>query len=1141
MSTKSGEDVRTIPTALIDSNKTVNVKFKSFKFMKIYRITHGSKQPWTQILRIMKLTVILLFVSLMAMSASTYSQNTKLNLSAKNSSLIDIFRQIEDQSEFYFYFKKEDVKSKEAVSVELKDALVTEILDQVLDKTGLEYKIIDRYVVVKQKGSADPEMAIQQERKISGKVSDPSGQPIPGASVVVKGTTIGVTSDNDGNFSLSLPAMAKALIFSFVGMKTQEVELGNKSDYRITLSEETVGLDEVVAVGYGTQSRFKVTGAIASTTAKDLSGRQVRSLAQMLQGKMSGVSISTNSGKPGDEGTNIVIRGMNSFATSSAPLVLIDGVYGEMNSVVADNIESVSVMKDASSAAIYGSRAANGVILITTKRGQAGKLNITYNANFSTQYYTSMPKTITDPVEYMEMWNRASTFSNDQFKYKQEYIDGMKSGKYQGYDYTDNIFQHAFVQSHNININGGTEKIKFNMGINYLDQPGIVKMYNYDRVNVLTNIDAKINDWISAGGQINLTRGVSAAPSLGDFEIMIGYYNQKPTMPPQFPDGRWVSTQFPDEYFTWGAAEKLTRGQSINQQYFGDVQAYLKITPIKGLLWETKVATKYNHSFNKNFNTGNHAVYVYSTGEPTEPQNPNSRSVNISSPTSLYNTMYSTLNYDKTIDKHHINALAGYSVESFNIDYLNASRSKYSTNNLGEIDAGDPSTKANGGSSEAYALQSYFGRLDYDYDGKYLLQANLRADQSSRFPKGKRLGIFPSFSAGWRISQEDFMKDIKWLSDVKLRASWGQLGNQNIGTYPYQETYSLGQNYPFDGLSVGARQDGLKNQNLTWETTTVTDVGADLNIKNGLFSMSVDYYYKLTDGILRGQQVTALVGLDAPTINNGSVSNKGIELVLGHTKQVNDKFKYWVNSNLTFTKNNLVNFGAKEIGGTTIKEEGKEWDAWYMYQFDGVYQSDAECQALPIDGNIMKPGLAKLKDINGDHKITNLDRTYVGNRYPKFTYGLNLGAQLGDFDFSAFIQGVQGLSSYQNNWGIAPFTQGNRPSTFWRNAWTPENPSNEIPSLYISSKGNVLDNYPNTFYLFNASYLRLKNLQIGYNIPSEIIKRLRLSSARISVSGENLFTITNYPGQDPERNLGDITYASYPQIKSYSFGLTVKF
>ncbi|MDL5511277.1 SusC/RagA family TonB-linked outer membrane protein, partial [Arenibacter sp. M-2] len=701
-------------------------------------------------------------------------------------------------------------------------------------------------------------------------------------------------------------------------------------------------------------------------------------------------------------------------------------------------------------------------------------------------------------------------------------------------------FQHAFVQSHNLNLNGGTEKIKFNLGINYWNQPGVVKLYRYDRINLLMNLDAKINDWISAGGQVNITRGVSKEPSLGDEEIFLGYFNQKPTTPPQFPDGRWVSTQFPDEYFTWGAAEKLARGQSVKQQYFGDVQAYLKIIPVDGLIWETKVATSYKHSFGKNFNKGNHAVYVYTTEELTEPQNPNSRRVDVDSPTSLYNTLYSTVNYEKITHKHHVEALAGYSVESYNIDNLRAGRSNYPTDNLGEINAGDSSTRSNSGSSEAYSLQSVFGRFDYNYDDKYLFQANLRSDWSSRFPKGNRLGVFPSFSAGWRISNENFFKNSTWLSGLKLRASWGQLGNQNIGVYPYQETYSLGKNYPFDGLEVGALQDGLKDQNITWETTTITDAGFDMNIKNGLFTMSFDYYYKLTDDILRSQQVTALVGMNGPTINNGSVSNKGFEILAGHSKQLN-KLKYWLNANFSYNKNTLEKFGSTEIGSTTIKEEGREWNTWYLYKFDGVYQNDADAQALPINGNIMKPGTAKFKDLNGDGQITNIDRTYVGNRIPKFNYGFNFGIQSGFFDFSAFIQGVQGVKTYQNLFGIAPFVQMSRPSTFWRDAWTTENQSNTIPALYVGRTGNVLDNYPNTFYLFNASYVRLKNIQLGYNIPSHILEPFKMSSARIALSGENLITVTKYPGQDPERNLGDALYSTYPQNKSYSIEITVKF
>jgi TonB-linked SusC/RagA family outer membrane protein len=945
-----------------------------------------------------------------------------------------------------------------------------------------------------------------------------------------------------GNFLLPLPPPpVNSLEISYIGYITKEVPIGDNTQFTITLMEDSNALDEVVVVGYGRQSKHKITGAISAVSEKDLSGRQVRSVEQMLQGKMPGVTVKSNSGKPGGEGISIVIRGMNSFATNSNPLILIDGVVGDMNSLAPENIESISVMKDAASAAIYGSRAANGVILVTSKRGQAGRLNITYNASLSTQYYTAMPETVMDPVEYMNMWNRAAEYSNDPFRYKDEWITGMANGTYQGYDYTDNIFKHALVQSHNVNMNGGTEKIRFNMGINYLDQPGIVKEYNYDRINLLLNVDAQINKWISAGGQINATRGLSAEPVLGDWEVFLGYYNQKPTTPPQFPDGRWVSTQFPGEPFTWSAAEKLARGQTVNTRYYGDMLAYIKITPIENLVWETKVATKYNHEFNKSFNTGNHEILIYSTGERTEPQNPNGRSVSVNSPVSLYNTLYSTLNYTREINRHNIDVLAGFSAEEYTINNINARRSNYVTDNLGEINAGDVATVTNGGNSESYALRSFFARFNYDYQAKYLFQANIRADESSRFPSGKRTGIFPSFSAGWRISQ-DFFPSSSWLSDLKLRASWGQLGNQDIGIYPYQETYSLGKYYPFSsGLSNGILQDGLKNRNLTWEATTSTDVGVDMNIKNGLFTLSLEYFHKLTDGILRSQQVTALVGLAAPTVNNGAMANEGFELTLGHAKRINNKFDYWVNGNICFSKNTVVDFGSPEIETRTIKEEGGEWNAWYMYEFDGVYQTQAECEALPVSGNIMTPGTAKFKDQNGDGKITTEDRTYVGHKYPATTYGINLGGRYGDFDCSVFLQGIGGIDSYQTEWGIEPFVQSSRPTLMWRDAWTPENHSNTLPALYVSRKGNVLENYANTFYLHDASYFRLKNVQIGYNLPGNVLNRIMVSSARVYLSGENILTFTNFPGQDPERDWGSTTMSAYPQIKSFSFGLSVKF
>lgn len=1120
---------------------------------------------FAKLFMVMKITVLLLLFAIGSVFAkSTYSQNTRLSLHLENATLQQVFDEIQKKSEFIIFYKDNQVDVNHRSNVDLDDVTVEQILNQALISTDLGYKIIDRQIVIlADKSKVSPSTILsesnsgQQKKEISGTVKDPKGFPLPGVSVVVKGTTIGTVSDSEGKFKINVPSDSKTLVFSFVGMKTQEIVLGKNNIINISLAEDAVDLDEVVTIGYGTQKKTSLIGSVSTVASEALENRSVTNVETALQGRVPGLTISSTNGQPGSEGVSMNIRGMNSWATNSSPLVLIDGVPGDMQQLSPDVIDNIAVLKDALSAAIYGARAANGVILVTTKRGVANKIQITYNAMFSSQAPTKKYKSIQDPVEFMKLYNTAEINTSGDPNYNVLYKDAdialFQNGTYKGTNWNNYLYRENIVQEHRIGLSGGNERAKFNLGLSYSDQPGIIKNFNNKKYNFYGNYDIKVNDFISAGGSTNFTRGYFSEPSWGITNIMILSLDAKPTYNPTYVDpvtgetkimrARWSkegqNRSLYDQLNFDGSHTKMS--DAVN------LQAFVNVTPIKGLVWQTKVATFYTHNYDKSFNIVESNTWYEGDNSVGSVYNPGSNSLTINQPWEQTNTLYSTVSYNRNIAKHNIGIMLGYEVDHNISQSMSAYRNNYQSSLLQELNAGATTAWSNSGTSSEWGLQSYFGRFNYDYAGKYLLESDIRRDESSRFAPGLKAAIFPSVGLGWVVSKENFMKQLNFISNLKLRAAWGRLGNQDIGNYPYQSTYGYGSNYDFNSLSTGVTISGLVNQNLTWETTTTKNAGLDLNIKNGLFSLSFEYYNKLTSGILRGAQVTATLGLNAPTVNNGSMQNTGFDLVMGHKKQITDKFNYWVNMNLSVNKSKVVSFGAEEIGGNTIIKEGQEYGAYYMYKMVGIYQTnDPDIQKLKVDGVTQHAGQIKYKDVDGDGNITSADRQIVGNKFPRATFGINLGAQYGNFDFSAFIYGVERYSGYQQFFGFEPFSQGGPPNVFWRNAWTPQNKSNSVPQIYNMGEpgGNWYNTHPSTFFLQDLSFMRLKNIQIGYSLPKSLIRSTPIQSVRFYFSGDNLLSHFNNKNAmaDPETNQDNSFLNNrYPQLKTYTFGLSVKF
>lgn len=995
----------------------------------------------------------------------------------------------------------------------------------------------------------------QETITVSGTITEVgTDMPIPGANILEKGTTNGVMTDFDGNYTIEIPSNA-TLVVSYIGFATQEIAVSGRSNINIALELETATLDEVVVVGYGTQKKVNLTGAVSSVDGDDLIRRPVTNSASMLQGQVPGLRVVQNSGEPGNEGLSVRIRGQGTFSgAGSNPLVLIDGVEGNLNSIDPNNIENVSVLKDAASASIYGSRAANGVILVTTKKGKGEGINVEYNLNTSIHTPTKLFDLITNSAEYMELWNEAKINTGiTSGLYPQSEIDLYRNAtdrvRYPNVDWLDIVFDPAFVQKHHLSINGTKGDTNYNLSLGYVDQPGVMMGFDYQRYNIRFNFGSQINDHIKFGTNIALKKGDRSAPRQGSEDLFIATLSQAPTYTPRLPDGRYSYKAYDFEANNKNPVAIVQNNAMRNTiDYNINAQGWVDIHFTDNLNWYTKAAIVGDFTKWKDWRP-QVQLYDFHSGEFATNLDVGGSGLTTNDTQNIYTNLFSYLKFEETFaNNHHLTAQIGYSQEYNENQYLEGYRRDYAGNNLIELDAGSPAIQNAYGSTYEWALQSFFGRLGYDFKQRYLVEFNLRYDGTSRLHEDTRWGAFPSFSAGWRVSEEPFIKNagIDWLDNLKIRGSYGELGNQNIGNYPYQDILTFTGNYSFDNsvLSSGAAALALSNRNITWETTKITDIGVDITAFRGL-DITFDWYKKSTTDILRGSQLTGIVGLGAPTVNSGTMENTGVELSLQYRNMVQSGFFEGLAYNASFFidkfKNELVDFGAQEIAGTVVNEESLPWNTYYMLEWDGIFQTQAEIDAAPKQYNDnTEPGDLRFVDQNGDGVVNDDDRTYIDGQYPDFEYSFNFSSSWKNFDFSFFFQGVEGRNIFVKDWGVQPFVQGSPPTTHWRDRWTPENPSTTMPKIYWGFNAPDKISRNSTYYLQDASYLRLKNVTLGYSLPKDVVERINIKKLRLYVSGDNLLTFTDYFGLDPER-AGSGRFLNYPQNKIYSLGVNIIF
>lgn len=1126
-----------------------------------------------QLWRIMKLTMLFSFCFVMMVSANSYSQATKLSLKLSGSTIKEVLNNVEENSEFIFLYKNGEMNDQLRVSIDVQNATINEILDKILAGQNLSYNVYDRQVIISK--SENPTVgnsfAQQQQTKVTGKVTDSSGVGLPGVTIAVKGTTTGTISASDGAYTLSNVASDATLIFSFVGMKTLEVKVDKRTQINVSLIEETVGLGEVMVVGYGTIKKANLTGSIDNVSGAVLTQRPQTNSANLLQGRLSGVDVTQPSSEPGQDSPNIRIRGMGSFGASNDPLILIDGVAGSLNNLSPNDIESVTVLKDAASAAIYGARAANGVILITTKKGTKGAPVISYSGNIAIQSPTRLPDFITNSAEYMTMLNTASANDGKALPYTQAQIDAYKnapagSTEYPNFDALDYWFQNATVQNHNLSIAGGGESNTYNVSFSYLDQNSMIPGYQFTRYNGLISNSFDLKKWLSLGTTINLTSKYTGQPAANTLFTPMYIYCASPLNLPYLPDGsaRPVTRAYASEASFRGRPgiqEAFIMGKQYYKETHVNPQAYIDIKPFKGLVWTTKIAVNYVDIFYK-MHQQNYTAYSWHEKDPVTgdylaiPKNADVLGVTDDYSKDITKTLYSVINYTKNFgDNHNFNALAGYEQNSFRHQQLRATRPNSVDPGLTELQAYTATnqelfkqTARMLGYSAPYewALQSVFGRLNYGYKNKYLVEANIRYDGTSKVSPDYRWGVFPSVSAGWVLTEESFVKDnLSWLSNFKLRGSYGILGNSEIGSYAYQDNMDITVSYPFtSSLTQGAVVNTFKDQSLRWETTRITDIGFDLNVKNGLLGATFDWFDKYTYDILAKQPIPASMGLADPTLNDGKMRNRGFELGLTHRHNIGE-LNYSSHFQISKYKNEVVYISASSMGNT-IRANGFPWNEMNLYIWDGIFQeADIASGNYPkhVANSKPKAGDLKMKDMDGDGDVDGDDRRPVSGLYPKFTYDFGFNLDYKRFSLDVLFQGVEGRKTVMSYWGPQPFAGGMPPMTKWRNAWTPQNPTNSLPALHTDGYAGV-NNYANsTYFLQDGSYLRLKNVMLAYNVPVEFVNRIKCKDLTVYVSGENLLTFTKFEGQDPERSLSSYTnvYLSYPQARTINFGLNVKF
>jgi TonB-linked SusC/RagA family outer membrane protein len=1097
-----------------------------------------------KILMVMKLLLILTLATIFQVNAATYAQNVTLNV--KNASLKEVLEVLRKQTGYHFLYKASMLSQAKQLSLQVTNEPLTTVLVKCFDGQPLTYSINDKTVVLRERPVA--EIKKSQQSRITGTVSDATGLPLPGVGIKVTGTTTTTVTDANGKYVVTADANS-TLVFSYIGYAEQESPVNGRTVINISLQESQAELSEVVVIGYGTVRRSDLTGSVASVKGADIKSQGVSDITRSLQGKMPGVTIESAGGDPG-AGTRILIRGVGTLGNAT-PLYIVDGVQvANINNLNQTDIESVDVLKDASAAAIYGSRAANGVVLVTTKSGKSGASVVQFSANVGVQNKASN----IDVLNAQE-WATVSNAAAANAGLAPLELASNPSALGVGTDWQDAIFRSAPIQQYNLLVSGGGESSKYSVSGGYNDQEGIVDVTGYKRYNLRVKTE-------TTKGRLKF--GETVLLSREKFVTMPGGWGGQGGNPVGSAIKMIPAFEIynPDAIGGYGGAfgSVVNIANPVAQLYLEDItrentsilaNAFGELTIIPGLKYRLNLG--YTNVFNSNYDY----YRRYQVGALfTHPTN----DISLSKDQNVLLLLENTLNYDKVFGKHSIQALAGYTYQSNNFNYTGTSRTDL-PDGIDQIDAG-AGIASNEGNRLENNLISLLGRVIYSFDNRYLLTASFRRDGSSRFGANNRYGNFPSVALGWNVMNEKFFEPLqKTFSNLKLRASYGVLGNQEIGDYQYSAAVASNINYVVGSNQqrwFGSIQTAFASPNIKWETTKTSNFGVDAGFFGNKLNLTADYFIKKTTDVLLNVPIPGSAGsVSNPVVNAGTLRNNGVELGLNYGNAAG-KLNYNVYGTISAIKNKVIELGtgSQQIFGgqpnhhgatSTLTEAGGSIGSFYLIQSVGIFNSQEEINSYAKNGQLIQPNAApgdvKFLDNNDDGQINNLDRVNLGSPFPDFEYGLGVNANMHNFDIAIFFQGSQGNKIYN---GLAQDLQStNLQMNYARstlNAWTPTNRS-DIPRVTASDPN--LNSQTSSRFLEDGSYFRMKTLQLGYTLKDDFAKKIKITSLRTYVSADNIFTITNYSGFNPD--LGrtgsifdrgvDYGHVAYPLARTISLGV----
>ncbi|HBL75586.1 MAG TPA: TonB-dependent receptor [Prolixibacteraceae bacterium] len=1101
----------------------------------------------------MKLTFLCLLLSFVQLMANDgFSQSTRITLNLKDACVEDVLMKIEEQSDLYFIYNRDIVNVNRKVNVSYTDQKISDILTDLFNGTNVTFEVQDRHIVLK---SSD--VSSQQQKSVSGKTTDSLGAPLPGVTILVKGTTTGTITDFDGNYSLTNVPVGATLVFSFVGMKTQEIPVAGKTNINVVMDEETVGIEEIVTIGYGIQKKTSITSAVSKMGGEELASIPITTLSNGIGGRVSGVITRQASGQPGQDGSSIYIRGISSTGSSS-PLIIVDGIPRAFDHLDPNTIESFTILKDAAAVAPYGVAGANGVILVTTKKGRIEKPTFRYHSYVGFQNPTSIPD-ILDAYQYCNLKNIAAenvglphVWSDEEL---QKYKDGSDPDLYPSQNAYDLfVKKNTLITNHNFELSGGTERVKYYTSIGYMRQNGYWTTNYKDKFNYSMDLEVKATNTtqvtMSMKGreQQNMYPGLEGTNGVWyTWEVLRAALPYQPIV---FSNGLYGRTIGPSIYGSGYWKEKIN-------QVLSQISLTQQLPFIKGLSFKATVAYDTQNMLSTVWyeprvvwSIKNKTVQPFEFVSSVAGQAQASLSKSYSK--TIQFVSQTSLNYTRSFDKHSISALLLFETNETNFENLYAKRQNYELD-IDELNMGSSSQAdiSNSGYSTKARQMGYVFRLNYDFATKYLVELSGRYDGHYYFAPDKKYGFFPAVSLGYRISQENFMKSIGWIDNLKIRASLGEVGALAGSAYQYLSSYAVGSNA---GVIAGSTKTGLSesseaNTNITWERARKTDIGVDGTFWKGLLSVEADYFYEYRRNMLVTPDVVVPVeyGISISQVNKGEMENKGIDFTIGSNYKFSQDLKISLNGTFTYAKNKLLQVyeTSATYDNPYRRKTGRPLNAQYGYVSMGYFQVedfDSNGKLLPEIATqpwgTVKAGDIRYEDINGDGKITEYDQTLIGDPIvPLIIYGLGGDIQYKNFSFNFLFQGTEKSSIYKANSAAWLFNNNYTAHVENLDYWTTENRNALNPRPTPTPTTN--NNRQSSHWVKDCSYLRLKSATLSYKIPASIIQKLRFENATVFVSGQNLLTFTKFTNYDPELSAADANF--YPQTKVVSLGVNISF